>query len=77
LSHLYIKCIILPRQARDKHRENSKNGRFLQGSVTRSGSTMRVLLSRRRVGSGRKASRGSLSGPGEQKELDFLQVMVN
>jgi hypothetical protein len=24
LSHLYIKPIILPRQARDKHRENSK-----------------------------------------------------
>jgi hypothetical protein len=24
LSHLYIKCIILPRQARDKYRENSK-----------------------------------------------------
>jgi hypothetical protein len=24
LSHLYIKCVILPRQARDKHRENSK-----------------------------------------------------
>jgi hypothetical protein len=24
LRHLYIKCIILPRQARDKHRENSK-----------------------------------------------------
>jgi hypothetical protein len=24
LSHLYIKTIILPRQARDKHRENSK-----------------------------------------------------
>eukprot|EP01046_Picozoa_sp_COSAG06_P125472 COSAG06_NODE_73792_length_152_cov_23.245283_1_plen_40_part_01 len=22
--HLYIICIILPRQARDKHRENSK-----------------------------------------------------
>ena len=22
--HLYLKCIILPRQARDKHRENSK-----------------------------------------------------
>jgi non-lysosomal glucosylceramidase len=32
LSHLYIKCIILPRQARDKHRENSKKGRFLQGA---------------------------------------------
>ena len=31
--HLYIKCIILPRQARDKHRENSKNGRFLQRSA--------------------------------------------
>jgi hypothetical protein len=27
LRHLYIKCIILPRQARDKHREkHSKNG---------------------------------------------------
>jgi hypothetical protein len=24
LRHFYIKCIILPRQARDKHRENSK-----------------------------------------------------
>jgi len=24
LRHLYLKCIILPRQARDKHRENSK-----------------------------------------------------
>jgi hypothetical protein len=24
LSHLYTKCIVLPRQARDKHRENSK-----------------------------------------------------
>jgi hypothetical protein len=24
LRHLYIKCVILPRQARDKHRENSK-----------------------------------------------------
>ena len=24
LRHLYIKCIILPRQARDKHRETSK-----------------------------------------------------
>jgi hypothetical protein len=31
LSHLYIKCIILPRQARDKHRENSKKCRFLAG----------------------------------------------
>jgi DNA mismatch repair protein MSH4 len=30
LSHLYIKCIILPRQARDKHRENSKQVPFSQ-----------------------------------------------
>jgi hypothetical protein len=31
LRHFYINCIILPRQARDKHRENSKNDRFLAG----------------------------------------------
>ena len=35
LSHLCTKCIILPRQARDKHRENSKKGRFLQAAVQR------------------------------------------
>ena len=29
LSHLYIKVIFLPRQARDKHRENSKQARFV------------------------------------------------
>jgi hypothetical protein len=28
LRHLYIKCIILPRQARDEHRENSKRVPF-------------------------------------------------
>ena len=28
LSYLYIKVIFLPRQARDKHRENSKKARF-------------------------------------------------
>jgi hypothetical protein len=28
LRHLYIKVIILPRQAREKHRENSKTDRF-------------------------------------------------
>jgi hypothetical protein len=27
-SHLYIKMMILPRQARDKHRENSKKTGF-------------------------------------------------
>jgi hypothetical protein len=32
LRHLYIKCIVLPRQARDKHRENSKQEwRFRRG----------------------------------------------
>jgi hypothetical protein len=30
LGHLYIKCIILPRQAWDKHRENSKTMPFSQ-----------------------------------------------
>ena len=29
LSHLYIKLIIFSRQARDKHRENSKKDGFL------------------------------------------------
>ena len=27
LRHLYIKCIILPRQARDKHRESTQKKR--------------------------------------------------
>jgi hypothetical protein len=31
LRHLYIKCMILPRQARDKHRENSKRDAFFPG----------------------------------------------
>ena len=33
LRHLYIKMIILPRQARDKHRENSIGDAFLQDKV--------------------------------------------
>jgi hypothetical protein len=32
LSHVYIKMMILPTQARDKHRENSKKDRFPQTS---------------------------------------------
>ena len=32
LSHLHIKCIFLPRQARDKHRENSKKTRSVEGA---------------------------------------------
>jgi hypothetical protein len=35
LSRLYTNAIILPRQARDKHRENSKKGRFLAGCTPR------------------------------------------
>ena len=37
LSHLHIKMLILPRQARDKHKENSKKDAFLQGcrAITR------------------------------------------
>ena len=31
LSHLYTKMLILPKQARDKHSENSKKDRFLAG----------------------------------------------
>jgi hypothetical protein len=31
LRHLYIKCIILPRQARDKHRENLQKWPFSAG----------------------------------------------
>jgi hypothetical protein len=31
LSHLYLKVMTLPRQARDKHRENSKKARFVAG----------------------------------------------
>ena len=34
LRHLYIKCIILPRQARDKHRENSKKNGVTNGLAT-------------------------------------------
>jgi hypothetical protein len=35
LRHVFIKVIILPRQARDKHRENSKNEwRFLRAKRT-------------------------------------------
>jgi hypothetical protein len=31
LRHLYIEMMISPRQARDKHRENSKKARFVEG----------------------------------------------
>jgi hypothetical protein len=33
LSHLYINAIILPRQARDKHRENSKKDAVFSGTM--------------------------------------------
>jgi hypothetical protein len=34
LSHLYIKTMILPRQARDKHRENSKKDAVFRTSCS-------------------------------------------
>jgi hypothetical protein len=47
LSHLYIKINILPRQARDKHRENSKKVPFSQEEAKRTmlknEATMRAL----------------------------------
>ena len=33
LRHIYIKCVILPRQARDKHRENSKKSGVSLGRI--------------------------------------------
>jgi len=42
LSHLYIKTNILPRQARDKHRENSKK----EAVFTSGGQKQRVGLAR-------------------------------
>jgi hypothetical protein len=36
-SHLYIKTIFLPRQARDKHRENSKKVRFSESGPSLAG----------------------------------------
>jgi len=38
LSHLYKKTIILPRQARDKHRENSKKDAKPSRSIAKTGS---------------------------------------
>jgi hypothetical protein len=35
LSHLYMKTNILPRQARDKHRENSKKTAVFSGAIFR------------------------------------------
>jgi hypothetical protein len=44
LSHLYIKCIILPRQARDKHRKNSKKVPFSR-SISANSSSRRCSSS--------------------------------
>ena len=54
LSHLYIKTIILPRQARDKHREIQKRmpffGRFLQGLGGRFEQVRAISLYQDRLG---------------------------
>jgi hypothetical protein len=42
LSHLYVKTNILPRQARDKHRENSKKMPFFAGAPVSSAVLLRV-----------------------------------
>jgi hypothetical protein len=39
-SHLYIKPIMLPRQARDKHRENSKKETVLSQGLSRATSRL-------------------------------------
>jgi hypothetical protein len=54
----YIKRIILPRQARDKHRENSKKCRFLAGSSCTA--TMNALRTPRR----RQITKSSCGGSG-------------
>jgi hypothetical protein len=50
LSHLYAKTIILPRQARDEHRENSKKDRFsldyLRLALAVDGAAARAVLGR-------------------------------
>ena len=52
LRHLYIKCIILPRQARDKHRESTqKRDVFLQGLLC-SASFWNAMVNRRRTNGG-------------------------
>jgi hypothetical protein len=48
LSHLYIKTNILPRQARDKHRENSKKVRFSSPVVMRTALRSQGSVARRR-----------------------------
>ena len=55
LRHLYLKTIILPRQARDKHRKNSKKGRFSQAGsgVAKAGSSCTTRIVTRRTGSRR------------------------
>jgi hypothetical protein len=55
LRHLYIKCIILPRQARDKHRENSKKSGVFPQSVL-------CWLEARAGPRGGRGARGSAAG---------------
>eukprot|EP01046_Picozoa_sp_COSAG06_P039961 COSAG06_NODE_4784_length_3957_cov_4.801970_5_plen_93_part_00 len=48
LSHLYIRMNILPRQARDKHRENSKKMPFFAGrrGYANAMNAMRILAAK-------------------------------
>jgi hypothetical protein len=62
LRHLYIKAIILPRQARGKHSENSKKDAFLQGTAVWSGDTSSTWESYRlQISEGQQASLSGIS----------------
>jgi hypothetical protein len=49
-SHLYLKMMVLPRQARDKHRENSKKARFVAATQGRRRGSIRSQAPTRRSG---------------------------
>jgi hypothetical protein len=59
LSHLYIKTIILPRQARDKHRENSKKWPFSCRAMTCSSTTVGLRSAPSRWPSAQRSARSA------------------
>jgi hypothetical protein len=65
LGHLYIKCIVLPRQARDKHRENSTKvpfSRSLQAETSLLGSATRSLAAAAAGAGGQDAAAAAAAG---------------
>jgi hypothetical protein len=71
LRHLYIKIITLPRQARDKHRENSKKVPFSQKSCDYS------LLGKNKVCSGEAISIGVYEGVIGAKDIVACEEICN